>query len=170
MSTKTFADTCGSECLYLTLRVMKPEGTNQSFSDFQKELGKVPKGGYTLANLSDMAQKRGLFAEYLNCDSDELERLLKNRLAILHIKSGNQEHFVLCKKMSDKLASFFDPAGDLKSVSKARLEKIWSGKGLLLSDAPIDLRSVQRNSSIPLLLSISAVVLGALAILWRFKK
>ncbi|XZE35447.1 cysteine peptidase family C39 domain-containing protein [Pirellulaceae bacterium SH501] len=167
-----FADTSGSECLYLSLRVFKPEGTPLSFQKFQRQLGKVPKDGYSLADLREIAQKRGLFAEYLNCDIEDLEKLVANRLAILFVTSkNNQGHFVLCKTMSDQMASIYDPTGDLKGVSKARLGKIWEGKGLLVSETPIDLHSGQQKSPFFLYSAIGAAALAASSfILLRMKK
>lgn len=168
----TFADTCGSECLYLSLRVFKPEATPLSFQNFQKQLGKVPKDGYSLADLRDIAQERGLFAEYLNCDIADLEKLVENRLAILYVTSkNNQGHFVLCKTMSDQMASLYDPNGDLKGVSKARLGKIWEGKGLLVSDTPIDMHPGQQKTPFLLYSTIGVAALATSSfILLRMKK
>lgn len=168
----TFADTCGSECLYLALRVMKPEETPRSFKQFQQLLGKSPKGGYSLTELDALAQKNGLFTAFLNGGSDQLKALPANRLAILHIAhDGDPGHFVLCTKLTQQVASLFDPLGDLKNVSRARLGKLWTGKGLVLSDSPIDLRLGQSASRVPLYISlVTAIIIASALVFWRLRK
>ncbi|AMV35599.1 Peptidase C39 family protein [Pirellula sp. SH-Sr6A] len=167
-----FADTRGSECLYLALRVMKPAETPRSFKQFQQLLGKSPKGGYSLTELDALAQKNGLFTALLNGGSDQLETLTANRLAILHIAhDGDPGHFALCTTMNQQVASLFDPLGDLKNVSRARLGKLWTGKGLVLSDSPIDLRSGQSASRVPLYISlVTAIFIASALVFWRLRK
>lgn len=166
------ADTRGSECLYLALRVMKPEETPRSFKQFQQMLGKSPKGGYSLPELDALAQKNGLFTALLNGGGDQLKTLPANRLAILHIAhDGDPGHFVLCTKMTQQVASLFDPLGDLKNVSRARLGKLWTGKGLVIGDSPIDLRLDQSASRIPLFISlVTAILIASALVFWRLRK
>lgn len=150
---------CGLYCLYV---VIKLTGQNIDFVDLIRPYEFFSsRNGSTLAELEKAAKVYGIHAvPVVNLDSRALRE--SPYPIILHVKqAGSKEydHYELLWGVKDGAAQLFNPPGLLQVVPFHELAQRWDGKGLVVSDRPIDIALLQGHAKRQFLLGVAVVLI-----------
>lgn len=125
----------GVYCLYtclLALDFALPE-----YPDFEKSLGPVPEGGFSLAALAAAAERYGAHTLQVSTSIANL-RKRDQRLACIAVYYNN--HFVNVMGVDERNVRIIDPSSRYPSVEPMPHDSwraLWDGTGLLISKEPL---------------------------------
>jgi rhodanese-related sulfurtransferase len=156
---KTRRPHCGLYCLYI---VMKVFGQDPNFLDLVTPEYLDARRGSTLSGLMRAAEDARLHAEIIDRGSLRWLRACSHPV-ILHVRAGDQSrdysHYVLFMGVDQGQARICDPPEQVALVSFAELASHWDGKGLVLSDEPLDMIHFVWTERARLFLTAGPVVL-----------
>jgi ATP-binding cassette subfamily B protein RaxB len=127
---------CGLACLSM---VLHRHGHHVSLDDLRSFAGPFPQG-MTVADISDVAERKGLVCRPLRVEIDELNQLMLP--AILH---WDMDHFVVLERVRRKGATLLDPARGRIEVRRHELSKHFTGVAIELLKGPNLQRQAERK-------------------------
>lgn len=156
---------CGARCLYVAFRSLG-KGPDR-YTKLLRQLGPVPRDGYSLLDLQKSAREFGCQAESMNMEVAHLALFAKKYEVILHLQPN---HFVLVSGMNADEIALFDPEKKRLNLSLPELKSKWKGDCLVIGTEPIALPVVSNKKNYILwLLGTVATVGLAFAALRQWK-
>ncbi len=125
------ANDCGAACLASAAAFYKlklPVARIRQFAGTDKQ-------GTNVLGLVEAAKKLGFEARGVRASAKELSNIPLP--AIAHVAMGNQQHYVVIYKVTDRNVEIMDPAGgQMKRMAFADFTTIWTGVLVLLQPDP----------------------------------
>lgn len=150
---------CGAYCTYVALKGLElPVGDYESF---ERRLGSPEREGYSLLQLSRIAEQYGARAVSAHTTVRRLQRLRERFTCIALLKTG---HFVLVQDIDENGVRVIDPPHTAE-FRRDLFEEVWSGDALLLSHE--ELAGLQEGLAWEwIVLGVLAAVTVAVGALW----
>ena len=131
---------CGRHCLAVVLRIFGDGEENQRLDqEIDAALGPPAQAGYSLGELAEVAESRGLHTRLVETGPENLLRRPRPFQAIAHVDGGR--HFILIGDLDSETetATIFDTAGvpGVTRTDWAVLRERWDGTALLVSPEPL---------------------------------
>ncbi|HUY91070.1 MAG TPA: cysteine peptidase family C39 domain-containing protein [Pirellulales bacterium] len=161
---------CGAYCLFVSLAALDTRvGT---FNELERQLGAPGRGGYSLGQLADFAESKGLSTLGVVTNVDNLQRREGPFTCIAKV---DDHHFVNIAGVGDGRVQVIDPPREY-AIPIPTFAARWDGTALLIARNPLvreeDLPSGNSTSQWAsvfwVMLSIACA--GALAIAWRLAR
>lgn len=155
---------CGLHCLYL---MMKVYGQDPNLGELVTPEYLDTPDGSTLSGLKKAVEDAGLHAEIVLRANTRVLRACPGPV-ILHVKgseaSRDYDHYILFLGTEGSWARICDPPGSVRLISFDELSSRWDGRGLVVTNTPIQLAGLLRQAKMRLFLMAGLVVLAMLLI------
>lgn len=122
---------CGNYALFVALNSL--DANLPQLEDLDETLGQPPRGGHSLANLAEAAQKHGFQTLGVQTTLENLSVRPGRFACIVHL---NYEHFALIRSVDSLGVHVIDPP-DSHLVAVNLWKAVWSGDSLLISKDPL---------------------------------
>lgn len=137
---------CGIACL---LSVLKYFGGNENQEILREQSG-TNKNGTTLLGLYQCAEQNGMLARAVETNIKELKKC--EHPVILHVESGNNNHYIIFYPIGENLKNrkflIGDPATGILELDETEIYNIWTSRRALLLDPTDKIKTVEKQNQI----------------------
>lgn len=152
---------CGAYCLYISLRSLDCDVA--SYADVERRLGPPPRGGYSMAQLAEVARTYG--AQTLGVLTS-LENLVQRDPPVACIALLDRSHYVNIADIRDGQVRIIDPPREYV-VDRNTLAALWPGEALLVARKPLLAEeAITRRGSWSVVFWAALAVLVGIVIAW----
>ena len=124
-------DLCGTYVLYVAAKSLGADvGT---LADFESDLGPPPRGGHSLAELAEAAERFPLQTLGVQTTLANLEKRTPPWACIARLQVG---HYVLIGQIDGESVLVVDPPTSTR-LPRTVFENLWDGNALLISTTPL---------------------------------
>ena len=124
-------DLCGTYVLYVAAKSLGADvGT---LADFESDLGPPPRGGHSLAELAEAAERFRLQTLGVQTTLANLEKRTPPWACIARLQIG---HYVLIGQIDGESVLVVDPPTSAR-LPRSVFENLWDGNALLISTTPL---------------------------------
>ena len=124
-------DLCGTYVLYVAAKSLGADV--KSLADFESVLGPPPRGGHSLAELAEAAERYPLQTMGVQTTLANLEKRTPPWACIARLQVG---HYVLIGQIDGDSVLVVDPPTSTR-LPRSVFENLWDGNALLISTAPL---------------------------------
>ena len=154
---------CGAYSLTIALEAL--DMPDVTFERIQRQLGPPSEHGYSMAQLSDCAQKFGCFTKNLDISLARLADLPGHFACIALVKKEGEYHYVNLYDLNRTTAQIIDFPHSY-AVNRPVFGSMWTGKAMLISTQPISGPADRLWIAVPVATGL-VVVAGILFVLRR---
>ncbi len=124
-------DLCGTYVLYVAAKSLGADV--RTLADFESVLGPPPRGGHSLAELAEAAERFPLQTLGVQTTLANLEKRTPPWACIARLQVG---HYVLIGQIDGESVLIVDPPTSTR-IPRSVFENLWDGNALLISTAPL---------------------------------
>jgi hypothetical protein len=162
---RIFSKACGPVNTYWALRIL---GSNISAYDVFQSFTISEEGVTTFEDISKVVSKFGFHAACVRTNVNFLKKL--NCIALLHMKTGEESHFVIFDGYQNGAFMLLDGTKSVKQkqiefLTVSEIEKLWTGNILIISPQPIPFCD---NATNYIMYVIMGILLGSLLAVYMF--